>query len=41
MKTIAGFYRKIVVDKVNPEKIKAEVTAFRQTFKKIAFSLDK
>lgn len=41
MKTIAGFYRRIVVDKENPEKIKAEVTAYRQTFKKIAFSLDK
>jgi glycine hydroxymethyltransferase len=40
MKTIAEFYRRIVIDKESPEKIKSEVLEFRSKFTKVHYTLE-
>jgi glycine hydroxymethyltransferase len=40
MKTVAHFFRQIIIDKESPEKIQKEVISFRSKFDTIQFSLD-
>ncbi len=40
MKTIAEFYRRIVIDRESPEKIKQEVLEFRAKFDRVHYTLE-
>jgi glycine hydroxymethyltransferase len=40
MKSVADFYGRIIINKEDPLKVKSEITAFRQQFPQIHYSLD-
>lgn len=40
MAEIAEFIKRVVIDKESPEKIKADVSAFRRDFQKVHYAFD-